>query len=130
MMLCADTMSRPRLPGAPDAPATDLAACLAGAPAWGTRAPPPAAPLLVPPSPPDEEEQAVSRRPVPTEAAPAMRRARIASWRARAPMARNVLLMHLGRSARAVRFRDSRNGTAPLPMRCLSGSRCQDVRMS
>jgi len=36
--------------------------------------------------------------PVPTEAAPAVRSARIAGWRTRAPKARSERVMHLGRS--------------------------------
>src|SRR5712692_4077614 len=61
--------------------------------------PPPAlVPLAIGPA------HAATRRPVPVTAAPAMRNARAACGRARAPMARSDGLMHLGRSGAAIGF--------------------------
>src|SRR6266568_9039572 len=64
---------------------------------WGAWAGVPA-PLVAGP------EHAARRRPVPTEAAPAVRSVRSAGWRAGAPMARNERLMHFRRASAANGF--------------------------
>src|SRR6185437_1018096 len=85
---------RMRVPDAPLAPYSGAAcwAALAGA------ATPPVLRAAPPPEPLElEAEHAVTARPAPTRAAPAMMRVRNDPWRARAPEARNVRVMHLGR---------------------------------
>src|SRR5215470_8849110 len=86
-----------RVPDAPLLAAKSPAAFrAAGAPAAGAaacRAAPPPEPVALRLEP----EHAETARPVPPKAAPAMRRVRNDPWRARAPKARNVLVMLFGR---------------------------------
>src|SRR6266571_2629527 len=103
MMLCGGSTMVASLPvkALPDAAPGAAALCSGAGAARGAPPPlPPADWLLLPAVP----EQAVTRRPVPTEAAPAMRSVRAAPWRARAPMARNERLMYLRRSGQPAGF--------------------------
>src|SRR5690348_6482749 len=67
-----------------------------------------APPLLLGAEVPPEAEHAVLARPAPTRAAPAMRSVRNEPWRARAPGARKVRVMHFGRCSPGIWFRYAR----------------------
>src|SRR5258708_8709549 len=80
--------------------------------------------IVVDPAPDDggeDAEHAARRRPVPTDAAAAMRSVRPEPCRARAPMARNDQLMSIGRAHPPNWFHYPRNAAYGVPMPSLSG---------